>query len=96
MFELCGVLDAAGPFLVSSRERKRLEDWLDAYAAYLDRDWTRASAEFRAFLAGYGEDAACRVLLTQCESFITAPPGRWGRGFARLQRKVVQREELLD
>ena len=26
MFELCGVLDAAGPFLVSSRERKRLED----------------------------------------------------------------------
>jgi len=84
---LCGVLDAAGPFLVSSRERKRLEDWLDAYAAYLDRDWTRASAEFRAFLAGYGEDAACRVLLTQCESFITAPPAAGDEGLLVFNEK---------
>jgi len=74
MFELVGMLDAAASFPMSTRDRRRMQDWLEAYAAYLDRRWSRAGDGFRAFLAAYGDDTAGRLLLAQCESFITAPP----------------------
>lgn len=74
LFELLGTLDKADAFPISARDSTRLRDWMDAYSAYIDRSWVRARDRFRAFLTVHGEDAAGRMLLARCQSFISDPP----------------------
>jgi adenylate cyclase len=74
LFELLGTLGTSSAYHASAHDAARCRDWADAYAAYLDRDWARAGSRFRAFRGAYGDDAASRMLLAKCDSFIDEPP----------------------
>ena len=90
LYELLGTVGKPSAYPASPRDTARCRDWADAYSAYLDRNWIGASDRLRAFLAAYGDDAACRMLLARCESFLTAPPpAAWdGRSFSRISRSA--------
>jgi adenylate cyclase len=75
LYELLGTIGEGSAFPAPPRDVARARDWAAAYSAYRDHDWRRASGRFQALLQStYGEDAACRLLLEKCKSFLDSPP----------------------
>jgi adenylate cyclase len=74
LFELLGTVGRTSVYPASASEAARCRLWSGAYSAYLDRNWAQASEQCRAFLQTYGEDAASRMLLAKCDSFLVEPP----------------------
>jgi len=74
LFELLGTLGKSSAYPASARDAARCRRWSGAYSAYLEGDWARAGCGFRAFREAYGADAACRMLLAKCDTFLDEPP----------------------
>jgi adenylate cyclase len=70
IFELLGTVGKDSSYPVSLEERDRIQLWTNAYTAYTQRRWPRASDAFAAYLARYPDDRAAALMQGKCRSYL--------------------------